>query len=343
MVSGRSLDVLRVIVQDYVASREPVGSKSIVERHSFGVSAATIRNDMALLEEEELIAAPHTSSGRIPTDKGYRMFVDHLADLRPLTPAQRGAIDAFLGASVDLDDVLVRTVRLLSQLTHQVALVQYPLLSRSKVRHIELVTLTATRLMSVFITDTGRVEQRILDVASDLDDAFLAEIRVRLNATLGGLGLADAMEVLDKFAEQFPQDRQPLVRVIAASLVEQIGANRQDRLVMAGTANLVRTEEDFSGSIFPVLEAIEEQVTLLRLFGEMAADQNGVSASIGRENAEFGLGEISVLTSGYGASDGSIARLGVLGPLRMDYSNNMGAVRAVARYLTRMLGEEPGL
>jgi len=341
MVSGRSLDVLRVIVQDYVASREPVGSKSIVERHSFGVSAATIRNDMALLEEEELIVAPHTSSGRVPTDKGYRMFVDHLADVRPLTSAQRQAIDAFLGASLDLDDVLARTVRLLSQLTHQVALVQYPLLSKSRVRHIELVPLSATRIMSVFITDTGRVEQRILDVAAQLDDTFIGELRARLNATLGGLGLAEATEVLATFPEQFTSERHALVRIITSSLLEQIGANRQDKLVMAGTANLVRTEEDFSGSIFPVLEAIEEQVTLLRLFGEMAADQNGVSASIGRENAEFGLGEISVVTSGYGASDGSIARLGVLGPLRMDYSNNMGAVRAVARYLTRLLGEEP--
>jgi len=340
MVSGRSLDVLRVIVQDYVASREPVGSKSIVERHSFGVSAATIRNDMALLEEEELIAAPHTSSGRIPTDKGYRMFVDHLADLRPLTPAQRQAIEVFLGASADLDDVLARTVRLLSQLTHQVALVQYPLLSKSRVRHIELVPLSTTRIMSVFITDTGRVEQRMLDVASPIDEVFLGELRARLNSSIGGLGLADAALALSDFAAQFPAARHPLVEAIAASLIEQIGANHQDKLVMAGTANLVRTEEDFTGSIFPVLEAIEEQVTLLRLFGEMAVDQNGVSASIGRENAEFGLGEISVLSSGYGALGGSVARLGVLGPLRMDYSNNMAAVRAVARYLTRLLGED---
>src|ERR1700722_13473094 len=202
MVSQRGLDVLRVIVQDYVASREPVGSKSIVERHSFGVSAATIRNDMALLEEEELIAAPHTSSGRVPTDKGYRMFVDHLADIRPLTPAQRQAIDAFLGASVDLDDVLARTVRLLSQLTHQVALVQYPLLSKSRVRHVELVPLSTTRVMSVFITDTGRVEQRMLDVPTELDETFLGEIRARLNAALGGLGLAEAIDVLATFPDQ---------------------------------------------------------------------------------------------------------------------------------------------
>jgi heat-inducible transcriptional repressor len=341
MVSGRSLDVLRVIVQDYVASREPVGSKSIVERHAFGVSAATIRNDMALLEEEELIAAPHTSSGRVPTDKGYRVFVDHLADLRPLTPAQRHAIDTFLSTSNDLDDMLVRTVRLLSQLTHQVALVQYPLLSKSRVRHVELVPLTNTRVMSVFITDTGRVEQRVLDAQSPIDEVFLAEVRARINAAVGGLGLVDATATLSTFADSFPAERHPLVKQITSSLIEQVGANRQDKLVMAGTANLVRTEEDFSGSIFPVLEAIEEQVTLLKLFSEMTADQNGgVTASIGRENAEFGLGEISVLSSGYAASGSAVARLGVLGPLRMDYSNNMAAVRAVARYLTRLLGDE---
>src|ERR1700709_959669 len=153
MVSERGLEVLRVIVQDYVASREPVGSKTIVERHAFGVSAATIRNDMAALEEEELIGAPHTSSGRVPTDKGYRLFVDHLAGVRPLSGAQRQAIELFLGQSVDLDDVLARTVRLLSQLTQQVALVQYHSLSQPQVRHIELVALSATRLLSVVITD----------------------------------------------------------------------------------------------------------------------------------------------------------------------------------------------
>src|SRR5690606_1063853 len=155
MVSHRSLEVLRAIVNDYVATREPVGSKSIVERYSFGVSAATIRNDMALLEDEELIAAPHTSSGRIPTDKGYRVFVDHLVGLHPLSAAQRHAVESFLDGAGDLDEVLARTVRLLSQLTHQVALVQYPSLGRAHIRHIELVPLSTTRVMSVLITDTG--------------------------------------------------------------------------------------------------------------------------------------------------------------------------------------------
>lgn len=340
MVSERGLEVLRVIVQDYVASREPVGSKSIVERHSFGVSAATIRNDMALLEDEELIAAPHTSSGRVPTDKGYRVFVDQLADLRPLSPAQRQAIEEFLGASVDLDDVLSRTVRLLSQLTHQVALVQYPSLGASRVRHIELVQLSTTRLMTVFITDSGRVEQRVLDTAGPVDEAFLAELRAKLNSALVGSGLTDAAAALSSFSDAFPIDRRPLVAQVVSSLVEQVMANRQDRLLMAGTANLARTEEDFGGSIYPVLEAIEEQVTLLKLFSEMEVDPGGVSARIGRENAGFGLGETSVVSSGYSSSGGSVARLGVLGPTRMDYSNNMAAVRAVARYLSRLLGTD---
>ncbi|MDH6237178.1 heat-inducible transcriptional repressor HrcA [Cryobacterium sp. CG_9.6] len=341
MVSDRGLDVLRVIVQDYVASREPVGSKSIVDRHAFGVSAATIRNDMALLEEEELIAAPHTSSGRIPTDKGYRVFVDHLADLRPLSPAQRQAIETFLGHSADLDEVLVRSVRLLSQLTHQVALVQYPSLSRARVRHIELVSLTETRVLSVLITDSGAVEQRVIDLPRPVDEATLVRVRSRVMATIVGLTMTEAAAALTAQPPlQPPEDQEfsVIVDLITLTLSQQVAANGQTKLVMAGTANLVRTEEDFSGSIYPVLEAIEEQVVLLRLFSEMATDQHGVSVSIGRENAPFGLAETSVLTSGY-SSNGNLARLGVLGPTRMDYSNNMAAVRAVARYLSRLLGE----
>ncbi len=145
MLDDRKLDVLRAIVEDYVQTHEPVGSKALVERHRLGVSSATVRNDMAALEEDGLIAQPHTSAGRIPTDKGYRLFVDNLTDLKPLTAAERRAIATFLQGAVDLDDVVHRSVRLLAQLTHQVAIVQYPTLSRSTVRHVEVVTLTGTR------------------------------------------------------------------------------------------------------------------------------------------------------------------------------------------------------
>jgi heat-inducible transcriptional repressor len=342
MVSERSLEVLKAIVRDYVASREPVGSKTIVDRHAFGVSAATIRNDMALLEEEQLIVAPHTSSGRIPTDKGYRVFVDHLADARPLSSAQRHAIETFLGTANDLDETLSRTVRLLSQLTNQVALVQYPSLDRARVRHVELVRLSPNRLMSVLITDTARVEQRILDVDVAVTDDALAELRTPINDACVGLLLHDVPRQLRRVPESVRPELQQLAGLVVATLVEQIGENRHDRLVITGAANLARSEQDFSGGLFPVLEAIEEQVTLLRLFGELQLDSVTVAASIGQENTAYGgggLGSTSIVAGAYTAAGGEVARLGVLGPTRMDYGTNMAAVRAVARYLSGLLGD----
>lgn len=340
MVSERSLEVLRVIVQDYVASREPVGSKAIVERHSFGVSAATIRNDMAQLEEEELISAPHTSSGRIPTDKGYRLFVDQLADRRPLSAAQRVAIETFLGQSVDLDDVLMRTVRLLSQITNQVAIVQYPSFARAQVRHVELVGLTDHRLLTVLITDTGRVEQRVVEIEHPVDAEILERLKARLNAQLIGSNVDASAAILEAIRAETAPDEEVLVARVTSALADQFAEYRHDKLVMAGAANLARTEDDFTGSIYPVLEALEQQVVLLRLFGEMVVERGGVSASIGRENESFGLGETSIIASNYRSSAGELARLGVLGPTRMDYSNNLAAVRAVARYLSRQLGDD---
>jgi heat-inducible transcriptional repressor len=149
MSEDRKLAVLRAIVEDYVQTREPVGSRALVERHSLGVSPATIRNDMAALEDEGYIAQPHTSAGRVPTDKGYRLFVDRLSSVKPLSPAEKRAIQTLLDGAVDLDDVVNRTVRLLAQITQQVAVVQYPSLTRSTVRHVELVPLGSERLLVI--------------------------------------------------------------------------------------------------------------------------------------------------------------------------------------------------
>ncbi len=341
MVTERGLEVLRAIVQDYVDTHEPVGSKAIVERHQFGVSAATIRNDMALLEDEELITAPHTSSGRVPTDKGYRVFVDHLADVRPLSTAQRAAISTFLEGPSDLDDLLSRTVRVLTRLTGQVALVQYPSFERATVTHIELVALAPNRLLVVIVTDTGRVSQRIAVLGADLDETDVAVLRARLATLLTGHPVWEGVEriaALTSGAE--PQSSVEAAMLGIARVVgEELDDFRQDKLVMAGTANLARREQDFRGSIYPLLEAIEEQVTLLRLMGEMVADEQGLAASIGRENEPFGLPEASVVTSEYDSAGGH-ARVGVLGPTRMDYPTNLAVARAVARYLSRLLEED---
>ena len=338
----RRLEVLRAIVEDYVATQEPVGSKALVERHNLGVSPATIRNDMALLEEEGYIHQPHTSAGRVPTDKGYRLFVDRLSNVKPLTQAERRAIHSFLDEAVDLDDVVTRTVRLLAQLTRQVAVVQYPSLSRSSVRHVELVNLAPSRVMMVLITDTGRVEQRVVDVGP-IEEASLGELRARLNAQIVGRRLAEVPELLEDFALRLPggdvQAGGPApsaVDALCAVLLEMIVEQREERVVLGGTANLARFGQDFPDSIHPVLEALEEQVVLLKLLGEATAPSL-LTVRIGRENDFDQLSSTSVVTSGYGRGEDTLAQLGVLGPTRMDYPGTMGAVSAVARYVGRIL------
>lgn len=338
MVSERSLAVLHAIVSDYVASNEPVGSKSIVERHSFGVSAATIRNDMALLEEDELIAQPHTSSGRVPTDKGYRLYVDTLAKLRPLSTAQRAAIERFLGESNDLDDVMARTVRLLSQLTNQVAVVQYPSLRGVEVRHIDLVALGENRVLCVLILGNGVVEQQTASLpASQVTEAWVRGLHERIaGATIGrDIDAADrAVSTLADTVENWAEPAETeLIHRVLDVVMSQLRANRSDRIAVAGAANLTRPG-GFAGSLPVMLEAIEEQVTLLRLFEELVQDEHEVASSIGRENEAYGLSDASVIATHYDAA----SRLGVLGPIRMDYAGNIATVRAVARYLNRLLG-----
>jgi heat-inducible transcriptional repressor len=337
MSEDRRLAVLRAIVEDYVQTREPVGSKALVERHSLGVSPATIRNDMAALEEEGLIAQPHTSAGRIPTDKGYRLFVDRLSSVKPLSAPEKKAIATLLDGAVDLDDVVDRTVRLLAQLTHQVAVVQYPSLTRSTVRHVELVPLGAGRLLVVLITNTGRVEQRFADIGADVPEPTLGDLRARLNAAVSGRRLTEVAALIESLPNRFSPEERGVVRHVLDALEDTLAVEREERLVLAGTANLARSGTDFAGSISPVLEALEEQVVLLKLLTEMAADTGGVGIRIGREHQHAGLTETAVVASGYGGEGEVVARLGVLGPTRMDYPTTIAAVRAVARYVSRIL------
>ncbi|MFM1994847.1 MAG: hypothetical protein RLZZ610_364 [Actinomycetota bacterium] len=338
VIPDRPLEVLKAIVHDYIASKEPVGSKSLVERHSFGVSAATIRNDMAILEEEELIVAPHTSSGRVPTDKGYRMFVDRLGEVKPLSPAEKSAIEDFLSKSSDLDETLSHTARLLSQLTNQVALVQYPSLGKASVRHIELIRIDEKRILLMLITNSGRIQQHVFEVPGSYESGDLEKLRNLLNESLEGRPLGEVASLVKAASSKSVGKVKQLAERVVPELLRLVDANSQEKIVLAGTSNLARREDDFPGSISPVLEAIEEQVVLLKLISEMQADQHGVSLRIGRENTVDALSSTSVVLSGYENQGSEIAKVGVIGPTRMDYSSNIGAVRAVARYLTKSLG-----
>ena len=336
-MDDRKLEVLRAIVTDYVSSREPVGSKALVERHDLGVSPATVRNDMAALEDEGYITQPHTSAGRIPTDKGYRLFVDRLGNVKPLSAAEQRAIATFLSGAVDLDDILYRTVRLLAQVTQQVAIVQYPTLSRATVRHVEVVSLSPGRLLLILITSTGRIEQRAVELPSH-DEQLLGELRARLNAATVGYSSTQAAERLSRLVTELPPALTGVGEAAVATLLEMLGSEASSRVVVGGMPNLTRFGQEFETTLRPVLEALEEQVVLLKLLGE-AGSSDAVTVRIGQENPFKELQSTSVVASGYGNHPDTWATLGIVGPTRMDYPSTMASVRAVARYVGRFLSE----
>ena len=242
-MSSRRLEILRAIVDEYVATQEPVGSKAIAERHGLGISPATIRNEMAVLEDEGLITQPHTSAGRIPTDLGYRVFVDKLATVKPLSPAERRAIETFLDEANNLEQLMRRSAKLLADITKQVAVITYPIIGEN----------------------TG-----------------------------------------------------------------------SEKMAISGTANLARSGEDLGSTLSPILEALEEQVVLMRLLDEA---NSTVHVRIGREQIETNLQSTSLVSVGYRANSAQLGAVGVLGPTRMDYAGSIAAVDAVARYVGRFLIE----
>lgn len=335
-MESRQLEILRAIVEEYVATNEPVGSKAISQRHALGISPATIRNEMSVLEDAGLITQPHTSAGRIPTDKGYRLFVDRIATVKPLSKAERRAIETFLEGANDLDDIVMRTVRLLAQVTKQVAVVQYPSLTKSRVKHIELVLLTASRLMMVLITNTGRVEQRVLELPYDLSESLLNDLRSRLNSAVTGKSMSDVAPQLEGILATYSRNERTSTALIISNLIEMAFERPEEKVVLAGTANLARSTADSSSEIHGILEALEEQVVLLRLLSD-AGDTMRVR--IGEEQSESGLKKTSLVSMGYGLEGSPLGGLGIIGPTRMDYSSSMSAVNAVARYVGRFLSE----
>lgn len=325
----RRLQVLQAIVEEYVHTREPVGSKTLLERHQLGVSSATVRNDMAALEEQGLIQAPHASAGRVPTDRGYRLFVDQISALQPLSDAEKRAIHTLLDSAESVDEMMKTSVRLLSSLTQQVAMVQYPAGLSATVRHIELVSPSSSTVLLILITDSGQVTQRSLTLTHTPDELTLARqqlLELYANRPLDRIAAAPASASGTNLLA-------PLIE--ALHLLAAQGASSQ--VLIAGTSYLAASTVDFRGSIAPVLDALEEQVALLKLLTDLDHDERGFAVSIGSENRSESLAETSVVASSYGP--GGAAHLGVVGPTRMDYASTLSKVNAVARYLSKILGQ----
>ena len=330
----RRQQVLRAIVADYIATQEPVGSKALLDRHRFDVSSATIRNDMAALEAEGYISQQHASSGRLPTQKGYRLFVDSLSDIKPLSDAERRTILTFLEDGVNLEDVLHRSAQLLSQFTRQTAIVQLPNLRASHVKHCEVVSLTPTRLLLVLITDTGRVDQRHVELEHTCETDHIMVLRDLLNQALDGKTLADAAGSLAAITHPDPEVTSHLSRCVTV-LIETLVEPPNDRLILAGQSHLIRINPH---DLPTILQALEEQVIILKLLASIQ-DLDQVSVLIGDETRDDQLRCTSVVATGYGSPGAPLGGLGVVGPTYMDYSGTMSKVYAVAHYVSRVLSE----
>ncbi|AWB85118.1 heat-inducible transcriptional repressor HrcA [Corynebacterium liangguodongii] len=334
----RKQAVLRAIVADYIALQEPVASKTLVQRHNLAVSSATIRNDMAALEREGFIEQQHSSSGRVPTEKGYRAFVDALHEVKPLSAPERRAILGFLESGTDLEDVLRRSVQLLAQLTNQAAVVQLPTLEVSRVKHCEVVALSPTRLLLVLITDSGRVDQRNVELAAELCDSEVRLLRDTLNGVLVGATMAEASASLARLSAGAPVAIRDAVERATAVLIDTLVERSSDRILIAGAANLSMSNGAHGSDLRSVIAALEEQVVVLKLLAG-AQELERINVRIGREMEDEEFSRAAVVSTAYGTAE-ALGGLGVVGPTHMDYPGTIQKVATVARYISRILRGE---
>jgi heat-inducible transcriptional repressor len=342
-IDQRKAAVLTAIVREYVAEGEPVGSKRVTEGHSLGVSAATVRADMVALEDAGYITQPHTSAGRIPTDQGYRYFVNALTGTTAPTPEQLAAIQGLLLGSGDLEDLLRRTSSVLSRLTRFAALVVAPQLDRSQLRHIELVHLGPHSVLAVLIADTGRVEKRMLHLDRPVTDHDVQRARHAVNEAAHGLQLAQAPAVIAGVAAGAPDELRALVEAVADAVRHGlVGGISSEQVFFGGTASLAGPGYfDRLEQVQQVYETIEEQVVVLQMLRDTLA-HGDPAVRIGTELPLVELAACSVVAASYETRGGSAGSLGVLGPTRMDYPKTLAAVQAVASSLEKALGQLVG-
>lgn len=350
MARDRRMMVLRAVVEDYIRSHEPVGSSALLRHHQLGVSSATLRNDMSFLEQEGYLTQPHTSAGRIPTEKGYRYFVDRLSAVMPLSYAQRNAIATFLAGSTSLEEALHRSARILAHITGQVAVVATPSMARAHVQRVELVPVSLTSLLCIVIADSGRIDQRVITYTTLPERTTLSELNASINEQAEGKTLLDVSEAIMQLSQSSQyRDFAYILEPIAHTLEDMADYEHAGNLVMAGASSLAQQQAQYD--IAPLLDALEEQVVVLRLMNNVSAQSrhDGISVAIGSETHTPQFLHTAVVTSGYGrehgqGQDGSqtdpLAFVGSIGPTHMDYMATMAAVQAVAQYLTSFVAQD---
>jgi heat-inducible transcriptional repressor len=333
----RKSAVLHAVVEEYVRMGEPVGSETIAEHAGLGVSSATIRNEMAALEELGFLSHPHTSAGRIPTDAGYRHYVDTLPARGRLRDAQRRAIAShFEEAILDLEEVLKGSVMLLSRLTQYAGLAVPPGASEEQIVRLELIDMGPT-LMVLAVGQHGRVDKQILDRPEELGGAAVSAAERKLR-TLQGQTYADSQAKLLAMAAGVASDEHDLLLMVADVLRVATRGERAAHVVVGGVSNLAdETQAWRRETLRRLFETLEREQEMLSVLQDVAADD--VSVTIGGEHPTTGEWEASLVTAPFRSGDATVGTIGVVGPTRMDYLSAMASVRAVAERLSEIATE----
>lgn len=335
----RKAAVLRAVVEEYVRTSEPVGSETIADGAGLGVSSATIRNEMAALEELGFLKHPHTSAGRIPTDLGYRAYVDSLPAGGRLREQQRRAIAGFFAEAIlDLEEVLKGSVQLLSRLTQYAGLAVPPSASEEPIVRVELVDMGPT-VMVLVIGQHGRVDKQVIDRPANLDQETLADAEARLGS-LRGLTYAGAQAGLLKLAAEGARTQRNLMLVVAETLRLSQRPEHGAHMVVGGVSNLADEAQHWRReTVRRLFEALERENEMLGVLEDVRSVSDELAVTIGTEHPTTGEWDASLVTAPFRAGDATLGTIGVVGPTRMDYLSAMASVRAVAKRLTELATE----
>ena len=336
-LSERRERVLRIVIQEYARTVQPVSSKSIVEQHDLGVSAATVRNDLAALEKAGLLTHPHTSAGRVPTDAGYRYYVQNLLmEDRLSAGEQREIRTSFDLARQNLDQWLRVSTTLLANVTHGAALATAPRATTSHFKHLELVAIQGTRVLMVLVLQTGTVKQQLLDFDEPLAQSELSRASNELNDLVLGCdssAIRATLPTLSPFAQQ--------VAILVADTMDR--ADSYSRTIYRdGLSRMLELPEFTSSNGLRSIVQVMEERSLLEQVMEEYSPGSDVQVIIAGDGRYAELQEISLVLGRYGDIERATGVLGVLGPLRMSYGRTIGAVRYVAALMSDMVDEMDG-
>ncbi|WP_066636472.1 heat-inducible transcriptional repressor HrcA [Desulfolucanica intricata] len=332
-IDERKQRVLLAIVQDYIMTAEPVGSRTIARKYNLGVSPATIRNEMSDLEELGFIEQPHTSAGRVPSDYGYRYYVDYLMECEKLNQDEQNFIDKEYDKKVkDVGQVIQRTGQLLSQLTNYAALVLVPRVGLSAFKYIQLVSMNPTQAMVIVVLDSGSVHHHMIEVPEGITQHDLGLITNVLNAKLQGLNMKSIKLTLIKEI-YFELSGYKRVLNLAMELLEKnLTMEKKDKIYLGGVFNILKQPEFHNiEKVKTLLSLLEQEQLLCDLMSDI--DDEGVSVRIGGEIKNEDIKDCSMITSAYQLDGKIIGRLGVIGPTRMEYAKTV----SVVDYLTKNL------